>query len=96
MRKSNEYTLADALKDMIKEYRLGTQLNETRVREIWGNRMGKAISTYTSDVALRKNVLYISLLSASLKQELSYEREKIRKMMNEELGEEYIKEVVIR
>jgi hypothetical protein len=81
---------------MIKEFRLGTQLNETRVREIWVNRMGKAINTYTSDVALRKNILYISLLSASLKQELSYEREKIRKMMNEELGEEFIKEVVIR
>ncbi|MEO1434926.1 MAG: hypothetical protein AAFV80_05275 [Bacteroidota bacterium] len=36
------------------------------------------------------------LESAALRQELSYGRDKIKKVLNEELGEEYIKEVIIR
>jgi hypothetical protein len=31
-----------------------------------------------------------------LRQELSYGKEKIQKILNEELGEEYITEVIIR
>ena len=96
MKKRNDYTLAEALKQMIQEYRLGAHLNETKVKTLWAERMGKTITTYTSDVTVRKNVLYISILSAPLKHELSYAKEKIRAMMNDELGEEFIKEVVIR
>ena len=40
--------------------------------------------------------LYITVDSAPLRQELSYGREKIKKVMNEELGEDYIEEVIIR
>ena len=96
MKKRNDLSLSEAMKAMIDEYRLGTQLNETRVKSLWNERMGKTISTYTSDIAVRKNVLYISILSAPLRQELSYAKEKIRTMMNEALEEEFIKEVVIR
>jgi len=96
MKKRNDFTLAEAMKAMIEEYRLGSQLNEARVKSLWNERMGKTISTYTSDVTLRRNVLYISILSAPLRQELTYAKEKIRTMMNEALGEEFVKEVVIR
>jgi predicted nucleic acid-binding Zn ribbon protein len=96
MKKRNDFTLAEAMKAMIEEYRLGSQLNEARVKSLWVERMGKTISTYTSDVTVRRNVLYISILSAPLRQELSYAKEKIRAMMNEALGEEFVKEVVIR
>lgn len=96
MKKRNDFTLAEAIKAMIEEYRIGSQLNESRVKSLWNERMGKTISTYTSDIVVRKNVLYISILSAPLRQELSYAKEKIRNMMNEALEEEFIKEVVIR
>lgn len=95
MKKRNDLTLGEAMKAMIKEYQLGNRLNETRVKAIWRERMGKTINTYTSDISVRKNVLYISILSAPLKHELSYAKEKIRTMMNEALEEEYIREVVI-
>lgn len=96
MKKRNDFTLAEAMKAMIEEYRIGSHLNESRVKSLWSERMGKTISTYTSDIVVRKNVLYISILSAPLRQELSYAKEKIRNMMNEALEEEFIKEVVIR
>lgn len=84
------------MKEMIREYRLGPQLNETRIKTLWHERMGKTISTYTSNIQVRKNVLYLTILSAPLKHELSFAKEKILSLLNEELGEDYLKEVVIR
>lgn len=96
MRKKNDQPISEALKDMIQEYRLGPQLNESRVKTLWDELMGKTISTYTSKISVRKNVLYLTILSAPLKHELSYAKDKIRDLLNGELGENYIKEVVIR
>ena len=96
MKKKNDLSLQDAMKDMIQELRIGPQLSETRVKSLWEELMGKTISTYTSNISVRKNVLYLTILSAPLKQELSYAKDKIKLRLNEELGEEFIKEVVIR
>ncbi len=96
MKKKNDLSLQDAMKDMIQELHIGPQLSETRVKSLWEELMGKTISTYTSNIAVRKNVLYLTILSAPLKQELSYGKDKIRTLLNKELGEEFIKEVVIR
>jgi len=96
MRKKNDQSISEALQDMIQEYHLGPQLNETRVKNLWHELMGKTISTYTSNVSVRKNVLYLTIISAPLKHELSYAKDKIRDLLNGELGEEFIKEVVIR
>ena len=96
MKKKNDISFQEAMQDMLQEYRLTPQLNETRVKMLWAKLMGKTISTYTSNISVRKNVLYLTILSAPLKHELSYGKEKIKSLLNAELGEEYIKDVVIR
>lgn len=96
MRKKNDQSISEAMQDMIQEYRLGPQLNESRVKSLWAELMGKTISTYTSNISVRKNVLYLTILSAPLRHELSYGKDKIRDLLNSELGEDFIKEVVIR
>ena len=58
--------------------------------------MGPTISGFTKDIKLVRKVLYLTIESAALKQEMSYAKEKIKNIMNAELGEEYIQKVVIR
>lgn len=84
------------MQDMLHEYRLSSQLNEARIVRLWEQMMGKTIATYTSNIAVRKNVLHLTIISAPLKQELSFAREKIKNMLNQELGEAFIIDVVIR
>jgi predicted nucleic acid-binding Zn ribbon protein len=96
MKKKNDISLQDAMKDMLQEFKLQPQLNETRIRQVWEKLMGKTIATYTSKVSLHKNVLTITILSAPLKHELTYGKALICKRINEELGEEVVTEVVIR
>ena len=92
----NQYTLKEALKAMIEQYRLKGKLNQNRIQSLWSELMGPSISSYTSEIKMYRKKLYITVDSAPLRQELSYGREKIKKVMNEELGEDYIEEVIIR
>ena len=94
--KKNDLSLKEAMQEMISQFRLKSQLEETKIKMHWEKLMGRTIATYTSSIYLRKSVLYVTIRSASLKQELTFSREKIRKLLNEEFGEELIQDVVIR
>ncbi len=81
---------------MLREYQLDGRLKDFQVRAIWQRLMGKSLGNYISKVRVREGVLYVTVLSSPLRQELTIAREKIRERLNEEMGEPYVREVVIR
>ena len=96
MKTSNEQSLKEVLQEMVEFYKLKSKLNQTKVRQLWQQMMGNVVSNYTTDIKLRRKKLYLSISSAPLREELSFGKEKILKMLNEELGGEYIEDVIIR
>ena len=40
MKQKNDYTLGEAMQAMLKEYRLGPQLNEMRIKSLWAAFIG--------------------------------------------------------
>lgn len=96
MKNKNDLTLKEAMSGMINELKLKPGLHETKIKSLWAELMGKTIDTYTSDIVVRKGVLYLTIQSSPLKQELMYSKEKIVNLLNDHLGENYIKEVIIR
>ena len=58
--------------------------------------MGNGVANYTEEVELRKETLYVKLTSAVLREELMFGREKIIKMINQEIGKEVVKTLVLR
>lgn len=95
MKKYNDQKLKDVLAEMYNSRRLKPKLDQLKVKTIWKNMMGPSINKYTREVSLRKGKLMVQIDSAPLKQELSYGKEKIIKMMNEEIGEKVVEQVVI-
>ncbi|WP_343672951.1 DUF721 domain-containing protein [Chitinophaga sp.] len=89
-------TMGDALRDFMDKSRMKPRLTEVRIRENWEQIMGKTISRYTESIQLIDGKLLISTNVAPLKQELSYSKDKIIKLVNEMLGEPVVREVVIR
>ena len=57
--------------------------------------MGPSVSKYTVKIEVEKRILFVKLSNAALKQELSYARQKIKKMLNDEVGEEVLVDVRI-
>ncbi|HTF04219.1 MAG TPA: DUF721 domain-containing protein [Bacteroidia bacterium] len=95
VKKGNEYTLKEAIGEMLKTFQLDTRLNEAQVVTAWEKVMGPLITKYTTKVKMESGVLYVYVNSAALKQELSYRKTEIAGMLNKECGGEIVREVVI-
>ena len=95
-RQNEHLNLGDALNEFIKENRLQKGIDKVDARDAWSKLMGNGVNNYTSNVELKGETLFISLTSSVLREELSYGKAKIIKMLNEELGKELIKKLVLR
>jgi predicted nucleic acid-binding Zn ribbon protein len=96
MKRRNDLSLGEAIRLMLREYQLDGRLKDFQVRAIWQRLMEKRLGNYISEVRVREGVLYVTVLSSPLRQELTIAREKIREQLNAEMGEPYVREVVIR
>ena len=74
-----------------KHFRIG--IDNIKVQEAWVKTMGNNIQKYTYKVYYKKGILYVKLKSSVLKEELTFEKVKIIKLINNELGKEYIKDM---
>jgi Dna[CI] antecedent, DciA len=95
-RQSNEGSISDVLKQFIQVNRLEAGMDKIDVEQAWKNLMGNGVNSYTQEVILKGSTLYVKLTSAVLREELSYGKQKIITMLNEELRKEIVKELVLR
>ena len=84
------------IKSYIKENNLENGLENIEVNNLWYETMKNGIANYTTDLTLKNGTLYIKLKSSALREELSYGKEKIIKLLNEKLKQELIKKIVLR
>lgn len=91
-----EYSLAEAMKEFLDKSRLKSQMHSVQIEEVWEKIMGKTIAKYTEKISLSGGKLYITTFVAPLKQELTYQKDAIIKRVNEALGEQVVKEVIIQ
>lgn len=84
------------LNNIIDNSSLKVGLNNVKIQSIWKKIMGSNINSYTSEISLKKRTLYVKLSSSVLREELSYGKEKIIKILNEEFGEVIIDKIVLR
>lgn len=92
----NDSPIGDVLKAIISQNKLQPGIDEVSVGDAWKSLMGNGVNTYTRGVMFKNGTLYVELTSAVLREEMSYGKDKIIRMINEELGREVVKEVVLR
>lgn len=91
-----EYSLGDALKYFLNHSKLKGYIQALQIEDVWEQIMGKTIAKYTDKIHIQNKVLYITTSMAPLKQELLYQKDNIIKRVNETLGENAVKDVVIQ
>lgn len=96
MRKANDQKINEVFTELLKAYKLEGKMGEAKVINAWPVLMGSAVANRTTNIKLFERKLFITINSASLRQELFLAREKIRTMLNEEAGLEVVEEVVFR
>jgi len=95
-RVSNESSISEVLQQFIQVNRLEAGMDKIDVEQAWKSLMGNGVNSYTQEVILKGSTLYVKLTSAVLREELSYGKQKIIAMLNEELRKEVLKDLVLR
>ncbi len=95
-RTSNESGIAQVLQEIIATNKLQPGIDQVLVKEAWKNLMGNGVNTYTRDLIFKNETLFVALTSSVLREELNYGKDKIIKMINEELDRNVVKQLVLR
>ena len=94
----NDYNtrhLSEILKLFKNSKHLAKGLNQVDVERAWYEQMGPAIQKYTTKITFDKGTLYVRLQSSVLREELSYGKTKIIDNLNESLGKELVKNLIL-
>ncbi|MDH3323196.1 MAG: DUF721 domain-containing protein [Flavobacteriaceae bacterium] len=92
-RENDTYKIKDLIPHMLKENKLQGGIDQLDVKEVWDTVMGNGVMSYTDSVLLKNKTLFVKLSSSTLREELSYGKEKIISMMNDALKKELIKSI---
>ena len=91
-----QYSLGEAIKQFLNQSRIKGDIQAMQIETVWEKVMGKTIAKYTENIKIINKTLYITTSVGPLKQELLYQKETIKLRVNEALGKNEIKEVVIQ
>lgn len=96
MRRNNTEQIGDLLRKFMREEGLETPLNEKRLIDAWNEVLGPAIASYTQNLFIKNQILYVQLTSAVLREELMMGRELLVKNLNRHVGATVIVNIIFR
>ena len=91
-----EFSMQVAIRKFLEKSRIKGSIQALQIEDVWEQIMGKTVARYTDKLQIIGDKLIITTQVAPLKQELLYQKEKIRQRVNEALGHRVINEVIIQ
>lgn len=95
-RKGNENEVSELIDLFLNQYGLKSKYKEFKMAQIWSTLMGPMIAKHTKEVKMYNGTLYVDLDSAPMRNELSFAKSRIIKNLNDEVGEDLVKDLVFR
>ena len=93
MFKRNSILVKEIILKALREQGLETPLLQKRLIDSWPEVMGDAIATYTGNLYIRNQTLFVHLSSPALRFELSMQRQEIVNKLNAHVGSQVIADV---
>lgn len=88
--------IGDIVKQFLEKYGKNDLFLEKRAFESWDKVVGPLIARYTKKVNSKNGVLTIQVLNGSLRFELMGMKSEIIKKLNQEVGKEVIKDIILK
>lgn len=96
MRRTQSETVSDVVWQYLREQGLEMPLNQYRIIQAWNSVMGKTVSRYTSNLEIHNQTLYVTMTSASLKNEIMMRRTELAKALNAYVGAQVISSIIVK
>ena len=95
-RKDNNRKIGVIIRKLMKNPRLALELDKLDAIEVWEDIIGLTLKKYITSQKISDGVLYIKLNSAVVRNELVYQKTMLMKEMNQRLGKEFIRDIILR
>ncbi|MBO4804611.1 MAG: DUF721 domain-containing protein [Paludibacteraceae bacterium] len=94
MRRQETQSIADILREVLKENHIDTHLYEMQIVEAWYKLLGSTMKKYTTNIYVRERKLCVKLSSPVLKSELLMARSRMVESLNKEVHKEVITDII--
>ncbi len=88
--------MQEALQQFLNGSRIKGGIQAMQIEDVWEDIMGKTIARYTDKLQIIGDKLIITTAVGPLKNELLYQKDKIRQRVNEALKANVVKDVIIQ
>ncbi len=95
-RKSNTSSLDEAIKSLLKAYRLNDKMVELDIVKGWPEIMGPVVASKTISIKVKNKLLIVELNSSVLREELSYGKAQIVRNVNDFLQQDFLEDVKLK
>jgi hypothetical protein len=96
MKRGETKSIAELVRATCREEGIETPLNEYRLIQAWHKIFGSGVCTYTKELFIKNQVLYVTLTSSVLRQELMMNRKLLVHKLNEYVKAQVITDIVFR
>lgn len=96
MKRSGLKSITELVRETCREEGLETPLNEYRLIQAWSQLLGSGVRAYTKDLFIKNQVLYVTLTSSVLRQELMMNRRALVQRLNAHVKAQVITNIIFR
>ena len=96
MKRQDPELIGDVLRQTLQQQGMSGRLYETRAVALWPAVVGEEIAALCGRPYVNDGVMTVHVRMASLRQELNMSRSSLRRIINETLGRETIREIYFR
>ena len=96
MKRGETKSIAELVRATCREEGLETPLNEFRLVKAWSKVLGPAVQSYTKEVKIYNQVLFVKVTSSVLRQELHMNRKSLVRKLNDYVKAQVITDIVLR
>lgn len=96
MKKTESEPVGGVILQYLREYGLETPLNEYRLIQAWDKVLGPSVSRYTKGLRIYNQVLFVTVSSAALRNELLMRRTELVARLNAQAGAQVITQIVLK
>ncbi len=96
MKRKDPENMGDVLQQYLVAIGADKHIKEIRVTQEWDKIVGPMIARNTNDISLKDGVLTVKFRSAIIRNEISMRRTSLQKMINDAMGDDIVKNIIIK
>lgn len=96
MRRTQTRAIGDILEEFFKRPYVARKIAEGKLPEFWCEVVGEHVASLTNEVRLANNILYVSVSSSVVRNDLFYRRDQLAELINSRAGMRIVNAIIIK